>query len=711
MIAKFRDWIASGTKLMYSEWAQEQVRSDADVHVMSQVAQGDDPYAKVKNADLIGAACHSVHTAVLQASIDGKFALTIGGDHSIASGSISALLESYPDLAVVWVDAHADANTPETSPSNHYHGMPAAHVMGWFKRGVLGFEWLRTVLPEARLAYIGLRDIDPEEGRLLRESCVHVYTIHDVMKLGIGQVVASALNKVDPHGKSPLHLSFDVDSLDPCDAPGTGTLARGGLSFREAQYICTEMAFSNRLVGMDLVEVNPLLDVQLDVMHGDDADLAPTTKTTHVALQLILAALGKSCLHQPIEPRQFGAKFSAPRAFSRQLTGDSRNSNMTRTASETPSPQCSDGSDDDCMRSGSPQSTPSIGAASKSALDELTKFLPPYVAKQALNAICPSLQVTKPAYQGVPSLAGRSLLSIKDLSRDELSGLLDLAIRMKQVYKQKTCKFQPLLGKSMAMIFQKRSTRTRVSTETGMAMLGGHALFLGPDDIQLGTNESMKDTARVLSVFNSIVLARVYSHSHVVELANESSIPVINGLSDLHHPLQTLADLQTLQEHFGHLSGLTVSWVGDGNNVLHDLILGCAKLGIHLQIATPSGYEPNAAILAETVELAAIGGTRVEISTDPKKAVMGADAVFTDTWISMGEESLKMQKLANFAGFQVTRQLMSLANPDAVFMHCLPRKAEEVTDEIFYSPCSLVFKEAENRMWTVMATMLSQLGH
>lgn len=262
------------------------------------------------------------------------------------------------------------------------------------------------------------------------------------------------------------------------------------------------------------------------------------------------------------------------------------------------------------------------------------------------------------------------------------------------------------------MIFQKRSTRTRVSTETGMALLGGHALFLGPSDIQLGVNESMRDTASVLARFNSIILARVFGHSDVQELAQYSSVPVINALSDLHHPLQTLADLMTLQEHFGttDLAGKTVAWVGDGNNVLHDLMLGSAILGMNVQIATPVGYEPNAEIMKKTQDLAAAAGATVSTTTVAAEAVQNANVVVTDTWVSMGQEDEYAKRVAEFDGYQVNKQLMSNAAADAVFLHCLPRHPEEVADEVFYSDQSLVFPEAENRMWTVMAVMAAQLG-
>jgi ornithine carbamoyltransferase len=262
------------------------------------------------------------------------------------------------------------------------------------------------------------------------------------------------------------------------------------------------------------------------------------------------------------------------------------------------------------------------------------------------------------------------------------------------------------------MIFQKRSTRTRVSSETGMSLLGGHALFLGPSDIQLGVNESMRDTSSVLSRFNDVILARVFGHKDVVELAKYSQVPVINALSDMHHPLQTLADLMTLQEHFGkeNLAGKTVAWVGDGNNVLHDLALGSAILGMNVNVATPTGYEMNAKILAQTKALAAQHGGLVKTTTVAAEAVKGSHVVVTDTWVSMGQEDEYAKRVKEFAGYQVDLTLMSRADPSAVFLHCLPRHPEEVADEVFYSEKSLVFPEAENRMWTVMAVVAAQLG-
>jgi len=312
----------------------------------------------------------------------------------------------------------------------------------------------------------------------------------------------------------------------------------------------------------------------------------------------------------------------------------------------------------------------------------------------------------------VSTLKGQHFISIDQLSNDDLKGLLDVSHEYKAIYSDKSKPLpKPLDGHSVSMIFQKRSTRTRVSTETGMSMLGGHALFLGPSDVQLGVNESMRDTARVLSRFNQLILARVYAHSDITELAKYSEVPIINALSDLHHPLQTLADLMALQQHFGKdLSGKTIAWVGDGNNVLHDLMLGSLKMGMNVQIATPTGYEPDAGIMAKSKVLAAENGVSLTTTTVADEAVNGADVVVTDTWVSMGQEDEYDKRVKEFDGYQVNTELMGKANNGAVFLHCLPRHVEEVTDEVIYSDASLVFPEAENRMWTVMAVMAAQLG-
>jgi ornithine carbamoyltransferase len=242
-------------------------------------------------------------------------------------------------------------------------------------------------------------------------------------------------------------------------------------------------------------------------------------------------------------------------------------------------------------------------------------------------------------------------------SKQELLDTLACSLALKQAFKDDASGIErelPLLGKSVAMIFQKRSTRTRVSTETGMGMLGGQALFLGPSDIQLGVNESLKDTARVLGRFNSLVLARVFAHKDVVTLKAEAGVPVINALSDLHHPLQTLADLLTLQEVFGtELAGKSIAWVGDGNNVLHDLLLGAAKLGVNVRISCPPNYLPDAGILQTSSDLAAQEGASVFVCDDPSEAVDGCCAIFTDTWVSMGQEEEAAKRNKHFEGYQV----------------------------------------------------------
>lgn len=306
-------------------------------------------------------------------------------------------------------------------------------------------------------------------------------------------------------------------------------------------------------------------------------------------------------------------------------------------------------------------------------------------------------------------LKGRSCLTLKDFSSDEIKKLLWVSGDLKHRIKQEK-QYLPLLqGKSIAMIFEKRSTRTRMSTETGFALLGGHPCFLTSQDIHLGVNESCTDTARVLSGLCDIVLARVYSHSTLEELDKEASIPIINGLSDLYHPIQILADYLTLQEHYGSLSGLTVSWIGDGNNVLHSFMMSAAKLGIHLKIATPKGYEPDKSVIQEAQRLSKEHGTQLLLTTDPMEAAHGSDALVTDTWVSMGQEEEKKKRLNDFKGYQITMKTGSVAKPDWTFLHCLPRKLEEVDDEVFYSSRSLVFPEAENRKWTIMGLMVSLL--
>lgn len=301
-------------------------------------------------------------------------------------------------------------------------------------------------------------------------------------------------------------------------------------------------------------------------------------------------------------------------------------------------------------------------------------------------------------------LTGRHLLTLKDFSAAEIQYLLDEAKRLKQDFKTNTQQI-PLKGRTLGMIFQKRSTRTRVSTEVAMSFLGGHALFLGKDDIQLGTNETLQDTSLVLSRYVDGILARVFGHETVAELAKYSSVPVINALSDTYHPLQILADLLTIEEHFKQLKGLKLAWVGDGNNVLHSLLIACPKMEINIAVATPDSYKPAEDIVAYAREQAQITGTAVTMTNDPKVAVQDADIIVTDTFISMGQEEETNKRKMDFQGYQVNSELVGQAKPDYKFMHCLPRKQDEVTDEVFYSKHSIVFDEAENRLHSVMAVL------
>ncbi len=301
------------------------------------------------------------------------------------------------------------------------------------------------------------------------------------------------------------------------------------------------------------------------------------------------------------------------------------------------------------------------------------------------------------------NLKGSSLLTLKDLSKEEIRFLLDEALEFKKNradYIQK----ELLKGKTLGMIFQKRSTRTRVSTETAMVELGGHALFLGKDDIQLGANESLHDTAKVLGRMVSGILARVFDHEDVETLAKFSGIPIINALSNKYHPLQGLADVMTIEEHLGKLNGVKMAWIGDGNNVCHSLMIISIKMGMEMHVATPEGFEPDPEVFNYCQSNSSFPD-QIKLSNDPILAATEANVVVTDTFVSMGQESEKKEKLLKFNGFQVTEELVKHAAGDYIFMHCLPRHKEEVTDEVIYSNNSVVFDEAENRLHTVAAVL------
>jgi len=306
-------------------------------------------------------------------------------------------------------------------------------------------------------------------------------------------------------------------------------------------------------------------------------------------------------------------------------------------------------------------------------------------------------------------MAHRHFLSLKDWSREDIELLFEESAAIKANPEHYAT---ALSGRSLGMIFQKPSTRTRVSFEVGMYQLGGQALFLGSNDIQLHRGETIADTARVLSRYVHGIMARVYAHQDILDLARHGSVPVINGLSDLLHPCQALADYFTLRERRGDLGGLKMAYVGDGNNVAHELMFGAVKLGMQFAIGCPRGYQPNPLILKSALrEAQKLGSPLPEVTSDPLEAVTGADAVYTDVWTSMGQEAESRERLAAFQGFQVTPEMMAAAGPDAVFMHCLPaHRGEEVAADVIDGPQSVVFDEAENRLHVQKAVLVTLMG-
>ena len=293
---------------------------------------------------------------------------------------------------------------------------------------------------------------------------------------------------------------------------------------------------------------------------------------------------------------------------------------------------------------------------------------------------------------------GRDLVSLDDFTAAELVEVLDRAADLKR--RLRAGEATPVLaGRTLAMIFEKPSLRTRVTFEVGMRQLGGGAVNLAPSDIQLGTRESVPDAARNLSRWVDAIMARTFAHRTVMELADAATVPVINGLSDWEHPCQALADLFTIQEHLGRLDGVRIAWVGDGNNVLHSLLLGAAKLGASVAAATPPGYGPAEAVVARGREIAGRSGASLVIGHEPAAAVRGADIIYTDVWVSMGQEAERAQRLRDFAGYQVNAALLRAAGPGAKVMHCLPaHRGEEITDEVLDGPRSIVLDQAENRL-------------
>lgn len=308
------------------------------------------------------------------------------------------------------------------------------------------------------------------------------------------------------------------------------------------------------------------------------------------------------------------------------------------------------------------------------------------------------------------ALNGRNLLSMKDLTGEEILAILDRAADIK-AHRAKWEQAAPLAGKTLGMLFQKPSLRTRVSFETGMTRLGGHAIYLSPVDFQLGKRESVEDVAIVLSRYVDVIMARVFGHDIVEELGKHATCPVINGLSDFEHPCQVLADLLTIQERKGGLKGLSATYVGDGNNVAHSLMFGAARVGMNMTVATPPGFEPKSQVLVEAQVLGRQTGATTRVLNDPLEAAKGADVLYTDVWASMGQEAEAETRKAKFRDFQINASLMRRAKKDAIILHCLPAHyGEEIDYAVSRTPNSAIFDQAENRMHAQNGLLVLVLG-
>ncbi len=303
----------------------------------------------------------------------------------------------------------------------------------------------------------------------------------------------------------------------------------------------------------------------------------------------------------------------------------------------------------------------------------------------------------------------RHFVSIQDYSRQQLEAMLDLAVRLKA--ERRAGGNKPVLaGKVLGMIFQKPSLRTRVSFDMAMRHLGGDALYLSPDEIGLGKRESVADVSRVLSGYVDAIMARVFAHAHILELAKYASVPVINGLSDFDHPCQAMADMLTIKEHFGRLEGVNLTYVGDGNNVALSLLFAAVRLGLNYAIASPEGYQLPADVRQRGQQMAKEAGARVRFLRDPHEAVRGAQVIYTDTWTSMGQEEEAEERNRVFPPYQVDTKLVSEADPSAIVMHCLPaHRGLEITDEVADGPQSAIFQQAENRLHAQKAILVTLL--
>lgn len=305
----------------------------------------------------------------------------------------------------------------------------------------------------------------------------------------------------------------------------------------------------------------------------------------------------------------------------------------------------------------------------------------------------------------------KDFISLHDLTKEEIENLISLSIKIKTDLKN-GIQHKVLKNKTLGMIFSKSSTRTRVSFEVGMTQLGGYPLFLSANDIQLGRGETIYDTAKVLERYLDGIMIRTYSHDDVVELAHHADIPVINALTDLLHPCQVLADLQTVYEKKGTFENLKFTYIGDGNNMAHSIMYGCGKMGIDCAIASPEGYMPDSEVTLNAKDDFKKSGAELVITTDPVEAIKNADIVYTDTWVSMGQEAEKTDRIKIFMPYQVNKELFKNAKSDAIFMHCLPAyRGYEVTEDVIDGPNSVIFDEAENRLHAqkaIMATLMQE---
>ncbi|MBI5150407.1 MAG: ornithine carbamoyltransferase [Candidatus Omnitrophica bacterium] len=299
----------------------------------------------------------------------------------------------------------------------------------------------------------------------------------------------------------------------------------------------------------------------------------------------------------------------------------------------------------------------------------------------------------------------RDLISLEDFSREEILSLLKMSALLKR---DRASHGDHLRGKAVGLLFQKPSNRTRVSFEVGVFQLGGKCLYLGPEEINLGVRESTADVAKTLSRYLDAIVARTFRHQDVIDLARHAAIPVINGLSDMYHPCQSLTDIFSIEEKLGTTQGVVLGYVGDGNNnVCHSLLLGCAKAGIHTQVATPKGYEPDPKVVRLAKSLAQATGASIRLTHSPKDAVAGADVIYSDVWVSMGQEKQAQKRLKDFKGFQINGKLVKGAKDNFIFMHCLPaHRGQEVTADVIDGKHSIVFDQAENRLHVQKAIMV-----